>query len=35
LAVERLAAGDVAASGILHYEFLDVWAATLHEQEAL
>jgi glutathione-regulated potassium-efflux system ancillary protein KefG len=35
LAVERLAAGDVAASGILPCEFLDVWAAALHEQEAL
>lgn len=35
LAFERLAADDIDTSGILHYEFLDVWAATLHGEEAL
>lgn len=34
LAVERLSMDDVDMSGIAAYEFLDVWAAAQHRQEA-
>lgn len=35
LAVKRLATDDVDTSGIMLYKFLDDWAATLLEEEAL